>query len=177
MLANHSLRNSAADMCNTVSPPPCNPPAILVATVHKLRLCSQGTQEWGIDENGDTLMSVGRLHEECDSCLFSWKFQNKPEAVFSQHLSPYLPQHRYYLSWKHAVLKCGLHNNAVCLTVPLPSGEKHISVMWVAGGQARSLSRGFANPLPGTAPRSPRQDPLVTQTSDVPGLYAGDSGF
>jgi hypothetical protein len=56
-----------------------------------------------IDENGDTLMSVVLegakwLYEECDICLFSWKFQNKPAAVFSQHLSPYLPQQRHYLS-------------------------------------------------------------------------------
>jgi hypothetical protein len=55
--------------------------------------CSQQT-EAGIEENDDALMRVGRakwLDEECDICLFSWKFQNKPAAVFSQHLPPYLP--------------------------------------------------------------------------------------
>jgi hypothetical protein len=38
--------------------------------------------------------------------------------VFSQHLPPHLPQQIHYLTWKHGVVKRGLHNNASCLTVP-----------------------------------------------------------
>jgi hypothetical protein len=55
----------------------------------------------GIDENVDALMRVGLLewrYEECDICLFSWKFQNKPAVVFSQHLPPHLPQQIHYLT-------------------------------------------------------------------------------